>query len=98
MQTVCQDTRAKMFLMQRLSVAMQRGNAACILGTIADDDFSTEFFVGLYRLGLIRPLYLVYRPIVCLLLDKLLFLDKKKFSFKNRPQKPLWRTVRPRGN
>ena len=34
-----------MFLMQRLSVAMQRGNAACILGTIADDDFSTEFFV-----------------------------------------------------
>jgi len=34
-----------MFLMQRLSVAMQRGNAACILGTIADDDFSTECFV-----------------------------------------------------
>jgi len=34
-----------MFLMQRLSEAMQRGNAACILGTIADDDFSTEFFV-----------------------------------------------------
>jgi len=45
MQTVCQDTRARMFLMQRVSVAMQRGNAACILGTIADDDFSTEFFV-----------------------------------------------------
>ena len=45
MQTVSQDTRAGMFLMQRLSVAMQRGNAACILGTIADDDFSTEFFV-----------------------------------------------------
>jgi len=45
MQTVCQDTRARMFLMQRLSVAMQRGNAACILGTIADDDFSIEFFV-----------------------------------------------------
>jgi len=45
MQTVCQDTRARMFLMQRLSVAMQLGNAACILGTIAGDDFSTEFFV-----------------------------------------------------
>jgi len=36
-----------MFLMQRLSVAMQHGNAACILGTIAEDEFSTEF---LYRL------------------------------------------------
>ena len=45
MRAVSQDTRAGMFLMQRLSVAMQRGNAACILGTIADDDFSTEFFV-----------------------------------------------------
>jgi len=32
---------------------MQRGNAACILGTIADDDFSTEFFIY-------RPLYLYY--------------------------------------
>jgi len=53
MQTVCQDPRARMFLMQRLSVAMQRGNAACILGTIADDNFSIEFFVGLFR-----PLYL----------------------------------------
>jgi len=45
MQTVCQDTTARMFLMQRLSVAMQCGNDACILGTIANDDFSTEFFV-----------------------------------------------------
>ena len=45
MRTVSQDTRASMFLMQRLSVAMQRGNAACILGTIADDDFTTEFFL-----------------------------------------------------
>jgi hypothetical protein len=45
MKTVCQDTRARMFLMQRLSVAMQRGNAACILGTIADDDYTTDFFV-----------------------------------------------------
>jgi len=40
MQTVCQDTKARMFQMQHLSVAMQHGN-----GTIADDDFSTEFFV-----------------------------------------------------
>ena len=45
MRSVSQDTRAGTFLMQRLSVAMQRGNAACILGTIADDDVSTEFFV-----------------------------------------------------
>ena len=45
MRAVSQDTRAGTFLMQRLSVAMQRGNAACILGTIADDDVSTEFFV-----------------------------------------------------
>ena len=43
MRTVSQDARAGMFLKQRLSVAMQRGNAACILGTIADDDFSAEF-------------------------------------------------------
>jgi len=45
MQTVCQDTRAKMFLMQRLSVAIQLGNATCILSTIADDDFLSDFFV-----------------------------------------------------
>ena len=45
MRAVSQDTRAGTFLMQRLSVAMQRGNAACILGTIADDDVSTDFFV-----------------------------------------------------
>jgi len=30
-QAVCQDTRVIMFLMQRLSVAILRGNAACIL-------------------------------------------------------------------
>jgi len=42
MQTVCQDTIARMFLIQRLSLAMQRGNAAYILGTIADDDFLTD--------------------------------------------------------
>jgi len=33
--------------MQRLSVAIQLGNAACILCNIADDDFSTEFGVNL---------------------------------------------------
>jgi len=40
--TRAQDTRARMFPMQRLqrmSAAMHRGNAASILGTIADDDF-----------------------------------------------------------
>ena len=44
MRNVTLDTRAGMFLMQRLRVAMQRGNAACVLGTVADDDFYTEFF------------------------------------------------------
>jgi len=34
-----------MFLMQRLNLAMQRGNAACILGTIADNDFQLNVFV-----------------------------------------------------
>jgi len=53
MQTVFQDTGARMFRMQPLSVAVQRGNAACILGTIVDDDFSTEFFI-------IRLLYMYY--------------------------------------
>jgi len=44
-QTVCQDARVRMFLMHRLSVAVQCGNADCILCTIADNDFSAEFFV-----------------------------------------------------
>jgi len=43
MKAVCQDTKVSMFLTQRLSVAMQCRNSACILGTIANDDFSTEF-------------------------------------------------------
>jgi len=51
MQTVCQDMRARIFPMQGPSVAMQRGNHACILGTIANEDFSSEIFC------LIRPLY-----------------------------------------
>jgi len=45
MQTAFQNMGARMFRMQRLSVAMQHGNAACIIGTIADDYFSTEFCV-----------------------------------------------------
>ena len=50
MWTVSQDSRAGMFLMQRLSVAMQRGSAACILGSIADDDLisTAEFFVSTF--------------------------------------------------
>jgi len=47
MQTVCQETRAIMFLMQRLSVVMQRENAACIIGTIADDELKlTDCFAA----------------------------------------------------
>ena len=38
------DTRATNFLLQRLSVAIQRGNAACVLGTMdnADDGQSLD--------------------------------------------------------
>ena len=32
--TVTQERRSFEFLMQRISVAIQRGNAACILGTL----------------------------------------------------------------
>ena len=44
LKTVSNDTRAQMFLLQRLSVAVQRGNAACVLGTAADNDCRTDFF------------------------------------------------------
>ena len=44
LQTVTQDTRSTMFLLQRLSVAVQRGNAACVLGTIAEDGSLSHFF------------------------------------------------------
>jgi len=44
MKTVCQDMRARMSLMQQLSVAMQHGiHAACILGRIAYDAYSSDF-------------------------------------------------------
>ena len=40
------DTRARMFLLQRLSVALQRGNAACVLGTVSEKaGHDDEFFV-----------------------------------------------------
>ena len=39
-----QDTRSTMFLLQRLSVAVQRGNAACVLGTVAEDGSLSDFF------------------------------------------------------
>ena len=35
--TVTHEHRAFDFLMQRVSVALQRGNAACILGTLASN-------------------------------------------------------------
>ena len=40
-----QDTRSTMFLLQRLSVAVQRGNAACVYGTIAGDGGLSDFFI-----------------------------------------------------
>ena len=33
-QAVTSEPRSVQFLMQRLSVAVQRGNAACVLGTV----------------------------------------------------------------
>lgn len=44
---VSQDSRATSFLFQRLSVAMQRGNAACVLGTVADSDSASDFFFSI---------------------------------------------------
>jgi hypothetical protein len=44
-QTVIQDTRSRMFLIQRLSKVVQRGNAACVLGTLTEDvSFSGIFY------------------------------------------------------
>ena len=34
-----------MFLLPRLSVAVQRGNAGCVLGTIAEDGSVSDFFI-----------------------------------------------------
>jgi hypothetical protein len=42
--TVTQDTRSASYLLQRLSVAVQRGNADCILGTIADNEGQMDIF------------------------------------------------------
>jgi hypothetical protein len=44
LRTVTQDTRSASYLLQRLSVAVQRGNAACILGTIADNEGQMDNF------------------------------------------------------
>ena len=40
---ITQDSRAAIFLLQRISSAVQRGNAACVLGTVADF-YSDSFF------------------------------------------------------
>ena len=42
--TVTQERRAYEFLMQRVSVAIQRGNAACILGTLPSNANLDEIF------------------------------------------------------
>jgi hypothetical protein len=44
LRTVTQDTRSASYLLQRLSVAVQRGNAACILGTTADNEGQMDNF------------------------------------------------------
>ena len=43
LRVVTRDSRAAMFLLRRLSTAMQRGNAACVLVTVADNDSSSDF-------------------------------------------------------
>ena len=42
MAEVSKDPRSTTFLRQRLSVAVQRGNAACILGTLRGTDSSRQ--------------------------------------------------------
>jgi hypothetical protein len=44
LRTVTRDTRSASYLLHRLSVAVQRGNAACILGTIADNEGQMDNF------------------------------------------------------
>jgi hypothetical protein len=39
------EARSHQFLMQRLSVTVQRGNAACVLGTVASNLDLTIFFI-----------------------------------------------------
>ena len=42
MAEVSKEPRPTTFLRQRLSVAVQRGNAACILGTLRGNDSSKQ--------------------------------------------------------
>ena len=39
------DQRAGSFLKQRISVALQIGNAACVLGTVSDRDAFEEIYI-----------------------------------------------------
>ena len=45
--TVTGERRATEYLLQRVSVAIQRGNAACVLGTIdsTTDNLDTVFYL-----------------------------------------------------
>ena len=46
--TVTKERRSFEFLMQRFSVATQRGNAACILGTLPSaSDLDDNYYLGL---------------------------------------------------
>lgn len=47
--TACFDARSTTFLKQRISVAIQRGNAAAVLGTLPSNDMDLDsFFLFIY--------------------------------------------------
>ncbi len=43
--SVHNDSRASMFLFQRISIAVQRGNAACVMGTMDDSNMQHVLWV-----------------------------------------------------
>ena len=49
------DQRAGSFLKQRISMALQIGNAACVLGTVSDRDAFEEIYY--IKLTFSKPLY-----------------------------------------
>ena len=58
------DQRAGSFLKQRISMALQIGNAACVLGTVSDRDAFEEIYYiqpNLFELYIIAALKKLYR-------------------------------------
>ncbi|KAH0808211.1 hypothetical protein GEV33_014582 [Tenebrio molitor] len=49
------DSKSKKFLFERISLALQRGNAASIRGTFPDSALLSEIFALYYETGSIRP-------------------------------------------